>query len=114
MAEANFNPIEEGRRIAREYLSKKGWAAEWRRALNTQLYPAVQREEFEAKERQVDGMEESAEELFSREYDKWRQDPSPEAREVLRGIYELLGKRRDLGFIAKRIVDRLRGEFSAT
>jgi Arc/MetJ-type ribon-helix-helix transcriptional regulator len=108
MAEENFNPSEAGRRIAREYLSKRGWAREWRRALNTQLYPAVQREEFEAKERRVDGMEESAEEFLSREYDRWRKETAPEAREVLRGIYELLGKRSDLGFIAKRIVDRIR------
>ena len=114
MAETNFNPLEEGRRIAREYLSKKGWAGEWRRSLNTQLYPAVQREEFEAKERQVDAMEEGAEELISREYDKWRKDPSPEAKEVLRGIFELLGKRRDLGFIAQRIVDRIRVTLTAT
>jgi acyl-CoA reductase-like NAD-dependent aldehyde dehydrogenase len=108
MAEENFDPLEEGRRIAREYLSKKGWAGEWRRALNTQLYPAVQREELEGKERQVDGMEESAEQFFSRQYDKWRKEPSPEARQVLRGIYELLGQRRDLGFIATRIVERIR------
>jgi hypothetical protein len=113
MAEENFNPIEAGRRIAREYLSKKGWAGEWRRSLNTQLYPAVEREELEAKERQVDGMEENAEEFFSHEYDKWCKDPSPEAREVLRGIYELLGQRHDLGFIAKRIVDRIRIELTS-
>ncbi len=112
MAETNFDPLEQGRRIAREYLSKKGWAGEWRRALNSQLYPAVEREEFEAKERQVDGMEESAEDYLSRQFDRWRKDPSAEAREVLRGIYELLGKRHDLGFIAKRIVDRLRNQFA--
>ena len=112
MPEENFNPLETGRRIAREYLSKKGWAGEWRRSLNTQLYPAVEREELEAKERQVDGMEESAEAYLSRQYDKWRKDPAPEAKEVLRGIYELLGKRNDLGFIAKRIADRLRAQFS--
>ncbi len=111
MAEENINPLETGRRIAREYLSKKGWAGEWRRALNTQLYPAVEREEFEAKERQADDMEESAEAYLSNQYDKWRRDPAPEAKEVLRGIYELLGPRRDLGFIATRIVDRLRVQF---
>jgi hypothetical protein len=106
--EGNFDPFQEGLRIAREYLSKKVWASEWRHALNTQLYPAVEREELEAKERQVDGTEESAEEFFSREYDKWRKDTSPEAKEVLRGIYELLGQRHDLGFIAKRIIDRIK------
>ena len=70
-------------------------------------------EELEEKERRVDGMEESAEEFFSREYDKWRKDTSPEAKEVLKGIYELLGQRHDLGFIAKRIVDRIRVELAS-
>lgn len=113
MAAAELNPLEEGRRIAREYLSKRGWAKEWRRALNTQLYPAVQREELEEKERRVDQMEEEAEAGFSAAYDQWRKETSPQAREVLRGIYELLGRRRDLGFIGQRIVDRLKREFTS-
>lgn len=112
MAEEGFNPVEEGRRIAREYLSKRGWAREWRRTLNRQLYPEVQREEFEEKERRCDRMEEDAEEFFSREVERWRHDSSPQAKEVLRTIYEMLGKRTDLGFFAKRIVDRLKREFS--
>lgn len=113
MAEKEFNPTEEGRRIAREYLSKRGWAKEWRRALNTQLYPAVQREEFEEKERRIDRMEEEAEAGFSNAYDRWRKDESPPAREVLRAIYDLLGKRTDLGFIGTRIVDRLKRDFTS-
>ncbi len=112
MSEDNFNPLEEGRRIAREYLSKRGWAGEWRRSLNSQLYPAVEREELEAKERQVDNMEENAEAYLSSQYDKWRKGPAPASTEVLRGIFELLGQRRNLGFIAQRIVDRLRAQFT--
>ncbi|MGB9613285.1 MAG: hypothetical protein ACPL4K_03810 [Candidatus Margulisiibacteriota bacterium] len=111
MAEEEFNPTEEGRRIAREYLSKRGWAREWRRTLARQLYPAVQREEFEEKQRRCDQMEEEAEEIFSREIERWRHDPSPQAKEVLRTIYEILGKRIDLGFFAKRVIDRLKREF---
>lgn len=111
MAE-EFDPIKEGRRIANQYLSKRGWAREWRRAMNTQLYPAVQREEFEEKQRRCDRMEDEAEGIFSREYDRWRKDPSPQAKEVLRAIYEIMGKRTDLGFFAKRIIERLKREFS--
>jgi hypothetical protein len=113
MAEREFNPTEEGRRIAREYLSKRGWAREWRRTLFRQLYPAVQREEYEEKQRRCDQMEEEAEEFFSREVERWRHDPSPEAKEVLRAIYEMLGHRTDLGFFAKRIIERLKREFAS-
>lgn len=107
MAE-EFNPVEEGRRIAHAYLSKRGWAREWRRTLSRQLYPAVQREEFEAKQRQCDQMEEEAEEAFSRSIERWRHDPSSQAKTVLETIVDVLGKRTDLGFFAKRIVDRLK------
>lgn len=103
---------EEGRRIAAEYLSKRGWAREWRRTLNRELYPAVQREEFEAKERQCDRMEEEAEEVFSREYDRLRNDPSPEAKAALETVLQMLGNRHDLGLIAQRIVDRMRHQLS--
>lgn len=113
MAEAEFNPEEAGKRIAREYLSKRGWAQEWRRSLNRQLYPGFQREELEAKERQCDQMEEDAEALLSQEVERWRHDPSPEARQVLRAILDVLGKRTDLGFFAKRIVEHLKRLFES-
>ena len=113
MAEEEFNPIEAGRRLAREYLSKRGWAREWRRTLSRQLYPAVNREEFEAKERQCDQMEEEAEESFSREIERWRREPSPQAKEVLRTVYEMLGRRTDLGFFAKRIIEYLKRQLFA-
>ncbi len=113
MAEEELNPLEEGRRIARGYLSKRGWTREWRRTLNRQLYPGFQREEFETKQRQCDQMEEEAEELFSRNVERWRRDPSPQAKELLRAIVDVMGKRLDLGFFAKRIVDRLKKEAGA-
>jgi hypothetical protein len=112
MTEPEVAPAEIGKRIAREYLSKRGWAKEWRRALNTQLYPAVQREEFEEKERNVDRLEEEAEAVFSREYEKWRKIETPDGQAVRRAIFEMLGPRRDLGFIGQRIVDRLKREFT--
>jgi hypothetical protein len=108
MAEQEFNPVQEGQRIAHEYLSKRGWALEWRRTVNSQLYPGFQREEFEAKQKQCDQMEEDAEALFSREVERWRRDPSPQARQVLETIVAVVGKRLDLGFFAKRIIDRLK------
>ena len=109
MAE-EFNPTEEGRRIAHEYLSKRGWAEEWRRTMSRQLYPGVSREEFEDKQRQCDGMEEEAEEIFSRKVERWRHDASPEAKKVLWAIVDVMGKRTNLGFFAKRIIDRLKRE----
>jgi hypothetical protein len=111
MAE-DFEPLAEGLRIARTYLSKLGWAKERRRALNTQLYPGVLREELEEKERQCDQMEEEAEAYFSSEFEKWRKEASLAGQEVRRGLFQLLGPRRDLGFFGQRIVDRLRREFS--
>ncbi len=109
MAE-EFNPTEEGRRIAGEYLSKRGWARERRRSLNRQLNPGFQREEFEAKERQCDQMEEEAEEFFSAKVEHYRRDGSLDSKKVLWEIVDMMGKRGDLGFFAKRIIDRLKGE----
>jgi len=111
MAE-EFDPFKEGQRIAREYLSKRGWSREWRRALNTQLYPAVLREAFEEKQRRCDRLDDEAEEFFSSAFEKWRKEDSPAGQEVRRGMYDVLGRRTDLGFFAKRIVDRLKREFS--
>jgi len=98
----------EGEKIARAYLSKLGWAHEFRRTLNTEIYPEWRREEFEAKERQVDAMEEEAEAYFSSEYDRLRKSNTPEAGEALKEILKILGPRNDLGFIGRRIVDRIR------
>lgn len=109
MAE-DFNPVEEGRRIARAYLSKRGWAREWRGSLNRQINPGFQREDFEAKERQCDQQEDEAEALFSSEVERWRHDTMPYAKVVLETIVGMMGRRTDLGFFAKRIVDRLKRE----
>ncbi|MDD5382711.1 MAG: hypothetical protein PHH60_03545 [Candidatus Margulisbacteria bacterium] len=107
------NPAEIGRAIAGEYLSKRGWALEWRRTLNRQLYPGFQREEFEEKEKRCDQMEEEAEEIFSRNVERWRHRTTPEAQVVLQSIVKMLGKRNDLGFFAKKIVGRLKTELGS-
>jgi len=109
MAE-EFNPKEIGRRIANEYLSKRGWAREWRRSMDRQVYPGFQREEFETKERQCDQTEEEAEEVFSTKVEEYRRDRTPQSKEVLWAIVDIMGKRTDLGFFAKRIIDRLKRE----
>jgi hypothetical protein len=109
MAE-EFNPKEIGRRIANEYLSKRGWAREWRRSLDRQIYPGFQREDFEAKEKQCDQAEEEAEEIFSAKIEEYRRDLTPQSKEVLWAIVDIMGNRTDLGFFAKRIVDRLKRE----
>jgi len=111
MAEQQFNPVEEGQRIANQYLSKRGWAAEWRRTLNRELYPGFQREELEEKEQKCDQLAEEAEDIFSQNVERWRRNPDPLAKEVLRTIVNIMGARTDLGFFAKRIVDRLKREW---
>ncbi|MBU0573270.1 MAG: hypothetical protein ABIJ26_01520 [Candidatus Margulisiibacteriota bacterium] len=100
--------MDPGQTIASTYLSKLGWAREWRRNLNRELYPAARREDLEEKERQVDRLEEEAEAYFSTEYEILRKQDTPEAKQALRSILNMLGHRTDLGFIGKRIVDRIR------
>ncbi|NQT30350.1 MAG: hypothetical protein HQ596_07245 [Candidatus Saganbacteria bacterium] len=109
MAE-EFNATAEGQRICRQYLSKLGWSKQWRQTLNLQLHPGFQGKEFEAKQRQCDQMQEEAEGNFSAEVEHWRKEGSANAKEVLKTILQTLGRRTDLGFFGKRIVDRLRRE----
>ena len=109
MAE-ELNPQQEAQRIASTYLSKRGWTRQWRQGLNRQLYAGFQREEFEAKQRQCDAMEEEAEEFFDIEVERLRHDGSNEAKDIMAGIVSILGHRTDLGFIAKKIVARLKQE----
>ncbi len=69
-----MNPEDEGRKIAREYISKLIWK-----------------------------IDENADNDFATAFEKWKTNT-----DVLRGIYEVLGHRRDLGFLGKRIVDRIK------
>lgn len=108
MAENEFDPISEGQKIASSYLSKRGWARQRRISLNSQLNPAFDREVFEVRERDCDRMDQEAEEYINNEVERWRHDPSPEAREVLRTIHDILGRRSDLGYFAKKIMGHLK------
>ncbi|MBI5699632.1 hypothetical protein HZC35_04890 [Candidatus Saganbacteria bacterium] len=104
----DIDPINEGQKIARGYLSKLGWAREWRRTVEQEIRPAWTREEEEEKFRKADQMEEDAEANLSTEFDKWRKSNMPEAKAVLRTILNELGNRTDLGFFGKRIIDRIK------
>lgn len=104
---AEFNPTSEGRRIAASYLSKRGWAREWRQILGRQVYPSVQRLASESRAQQCDRLEHEAEEFFDDEIKRYENDPSEQAKEVLLTIIAILGRRRDLGFYAEKIVRRL-------
>lgn len=114
MAEAEkpaIDPIHEGQKIARDYLSKLGWAREWRRTVQREIRPAWTREEEEEKFRKADQMEEEAEANLSTEFDRWRKSDLPEAKAVLKTILNELGQRTDLGFFGKRIINRIREMF---
>jgi hypothetical protein len=49
-------------------------------------------------------------EWFGREVDKWRNDDSPAAKEVLKQLVSNLATRNDLTLISKRIIHRLKEE----
>ncbi|MCX5726946.1 MAG: hypothetical protein NT030_07245 [Candidatus Saganbacteria bacterium] len=110
MAEENFDPEKEGRRIVAGYLSGLGWTREWRRTITGEVRPAWSREDREDKFRQADQMEEQAEEAFSKEIERLRKDPSKEATLVMRSIVKLLENRTDLTFLGKSIVGHLKRE----
>ncbi|MBN2058152.1 MAG: hypothetical protein JW782_05105 [Candidatus Saganbacteria bacterium] len=109
MAE-EFNPAETGRQIAAEYLSKRLWARERRRLLDRLVYPAFQREELEEKEREIDRLEQEAEDNFSQSVERWRHSVLPQKNEVLKAVLRHLRGRTDLGYFARRIVQRLEHE----
>ena len=111
MAEENLTDAQkEGKRIAREYLSKLGWVRAARRTAERHILPAWTREDREEIFREDDQKIEDAEELFGQEVDRYRKEGSQFAKEVLRTIVKQLGRRTDLGFFGKRIVARIKGE----
>ena len=107
MAEV-FDPKKEGRRITAAYLEGISLARQWRRIINDAVYGAFDAEKREERWRQADQKEAAAETLLSSDFERWRKDPSPEAKEVLATMLEILGKRHDLGFIGNRVVGHLR------
>lgn len=109
----SIDPKKEGKRIAGNYLSQLGWAREWRRTVTREIRPAWTREEIEGKFRSADALEEQAEANFSAEFERLRRNLSAESKEVLAFILAELGHRNDLGFIGKKIIARIRDQFTA-
>ncbi len=98
------------RKIVREYLSGLMWSRAQRDSAYRAVLPAADREEMEEKFRQFEKREEDIEWRFGQEVDKWRKSEDPKRRIVLEEIVKALGKRRDLGFFGKSIVERLKRE----
>jgi hypothetical protein len=106
-----LDPGLEARRIVNKYLSELGWAKEYKNMVVRQLIPAIEKD---VKLRQGDEMELAADEHFGAEMDRLRKDGSKPSKAVLSRILELLGKRSDLSFFAKRIMARLKEEQQKT
>jgi len=103
-----MDPEAEARRIVNKYLSELGWAKEHKNMVVRQLIPAIEKD---VKLRQGDEMELAADEHFGAEVDRWKGERTKFSAAVLSKILELLGKRSDLSYFAKRIVTRLKEEF---
>ncbi len=101
----------EARRIVNRYLSELGWAREFKNMVLRQLLPAVEKD---AKMRRGDEMELAADGNFGAEVDRWRAERSKTSKAVISKILELLGKRSDLSYFAKRMVNRMKEELPST
>ncbi len=102
--------IIEAQRIIREYLSGMGWVRAQRNILYKELKPAVEREDVEQNFKQLAEKEEDIEWKFGQEVDKWRKSDDPMRKIVLERIVQEVGRRNDLGFFGRRIVDRVKRE----
>lgn len=100
--------VNEAKRIVREYLSGLVRIKAHRNMAVREVRPAVQNAEVEEKFRQLNQQEEDIEWKFGQETDKWRNSPDKGAKIVIGEIVKALGKRNDLGFFGKRIVERLK------
>ena len=106
-----IDPGKEARRIVNRYLSEVGWAKEYKNMVVRQLIPAIEKD---VKMRQGDDMELAADEHFGTEVDRWRVERTKLSRSVLSKILELIGKRSDLSYFAKRMVGRIKEELQST
>ena len=102
-----IDPEKEARRIVNRYLSEVGWAKEYKNTAVRQLLPAIEKD---VKLRQGDEMELAADEHFGTDVDRWRQERTKLSRSVLSKILELIGKRSNLSYFAKRMVSRIKEE----
>jgi hypothetical protein len=106
-----IDPGTEARRIVNKYLSEVGWAKEYKNMAVRQLIPAIEKD---VKLRQGDDMELAADEHFGTDVDRWRNERSKLSKAVLSKVLELLGKRSDLSYFAKRMVSRIKEGFQST
>jgi len=106
-----IDPGKEARRIVNRYLSEASWAKEYKNMAVRQLIPAIEKD---VKLRQGDDMELAADEHFGADVDKWRSERSKLSRSVLSKVLELLGKRSDLSYFAKRMVSRIKERLQST
>lgn len=106
-----IDAFSEARQIVNKYLSELGWAKEYKNMAVRQLLPAVEKD---AKLRQGDEMELAADEHFGTEVDRWRGERTKLSRAVLANVLELLRKRSDLSYFAKRMVNRIKEDLSST
>jgi hypothetical protein len=105
------DPGTEARKIVNKYLSELGWAKEYKNMVVRQLIPAIEKD---VKLRQGDDMELAADEHFGTEVDRWRNERSKLSRSVLSKIVELIGKRSDISFFAKKMVSRIKEGLQST
>jgi len=106
-----IDPAIEAKKIVNKYLSELGWAREYKNMAVRQLLPAIEKD---VKLRQGDDMELAADEHFGTEVDRWRNERSKLSRAVMSKILELIGKRSDLSFFAKKMVSRIKEELQST
>jgi hypothetical protein len=106
-----IDPGMEAKRIVNRYLSELGWAKEYKNMVVRQLLPAIEKD---VKLRQGDDMELAADDHFGTDVDRWRGERSKLSRAVMSKIIELIGKRSDLSFFAKRMIARLKEELQST
>jgi hypothetical protein len=102
-----IDPDTEARRIVSKYLSETGWPNEMKKMALAQALSAADRD---IKFKQIEEMELAADENFGAEVDRLRAERSKISRAVLSKILKLLGRRSDLTFFAKRMVNRLKEE----
>jgi hypothetical protein len=102
-----IDPETEARKIVNKYLSEIGWPNEMKKMATGQALSAA---DWDIKFRQTEEMELAADENLGAEVDRLRAERSKISRAVLSKILELLGKRSDLTFFAKRMVNRIKEE----
>ena len=105
--EQEIDPIKEARRIVGAYMIDLEWA---RRNISRVVNKFVPAHDKDAELRYAESIELDADERFGQAVDIWRHDNSKTAKAVLSEILRLLGNRKDLSFIGKRMIARLKGE----